>query len=104
MKYSQERIDSAKDRLSKFVSKGDTIYAIIRSVAKSGMSRNIDFYVIKDNQPIYLSASIAITLGWPMKGDYVHVSGCGMDMAFHTVYSLSSRLFGDGYCLNSVII
>jgi hypothetical protein len=27
------------------------------------------------------------------------VQGCGMDMGFHVVYSLSQTLFNDGYAL-----
>lgn len=30
----------------------------------------------------------------------IKVEGAGMDMGFHLVYSLSQRLFGDGYKLS----
>lgn len=98
MKYTKERIAEAKARLEKFVKPGDTIYCVVRSVSRSGMSREIDLYAIKDNEPIYLSSSAAVLLGWPIsKRDAIKVSGCGMDMCFHTVYSLSYAMFDNGY-------
>lgn len=48
-------------------------------------------------RPFYLGRLAATALGWAYdhKNEGVKVDGCGMDMAFHTVYSLSSVLFRD---------
>lgn len=48
-------------------------------------------------RPFYLGRLAATALGWTYddKNEGVKVNGCGMDMAFHTVYSLSSVLFRD---------
>jgi hypothetical protein len=66
-----------------------TVYAVIRSVAASGMSRVIDFYVMVNNQPQCISFNVGVVLGWKMHKDRgIIVSGCGMDMVYHTVDSV----------------
>lgn len=86
----------ARDRLLKLLKHGDTVYTVMRNVSSSGMSRRIDVYTIKDNRPQYLSGYVATLTGWKLhdKGGIV-VGGCGMDMGFHLVYTLSSILFRD---------
>ena len=77
---------------------GTTVYAKVNRVSASGMSRNVSLYFVKDNlttTPATLhdiSYHAAKALEWPYKDGYnggIRVSGCGMDMLFHTVYSLS---------------
>ena len=72
----------------------ETIYSIIRHVSKSGMTRHISFFHIYNNQPHYLTNSIAEVLGYKMNKyhDAIIVGGCGMDMAFHVVNSLEYKL------------
>lgn len=86
----------ARDRLLELLKHGDTVYTVMRHVSSSGMSRRIDVYTIKDNRPQYLSGYVATLTGWKLhdKGGIV-VGGCGMDMGFHLVYTLSSILFRD---------
>lgn len=73
------------------------VYSILRHVSTSGMSRAIGFYVIIDNEPIMIDHYIKDLLGYnyDKKHDGVKVSGCGMDMGFHVVYSLSMKLFSN---------
>lgn len=81
---------------------GTTVYAKVNNVSRSGMSRNISLYIIegktaKDDvyvnpRMIDISYHAAKALEWGYKEGYnggIRVSGCGMDMLFHTVYSLS---------------
>ena len=90
-------------RLKSWLKPGDTVYTIVRHVSRSGMMREISAIKLEMNktrkeiQPIYLSYNIAKALGWTMaKGnDAVKVGGCGMDMGFHLVYTLSKVLFAD---------
>ena len=78
-------------RLQTLLQGCDTVYGIIRSVSASGMSRNIDLYVIKDNAPIYLSGNAANVLDWKLSDKRgVIVKGCGMDMVFHFATSMLS--------------
>lgn len=82
---------------------GDTLHCIIRNVATSGMSRSIDVYrfhcvngkVEKD----WLSWRIATACGfsWDEKRECIRVSGCGMDMCHHIVYTLGRVLWPDGF-------
>ena len=62
------------------------------------MQRRIDFYVLKENRPQYLSGYMeAIGLGRLHDKGGLVVNGCGMDMGFHLAYSLSRMVFkGDG--------
>lgn len=72
----------------------DSVYAVLRHVSSSGMSRNIDFYVIRDNQPRYITGLIAQALDYKLsKNGGLTVGGCGMDMGFHVIYTLSSMLY-----------
>ena len=82
-----------------------TVYTVIRHVSKSGMSREISVVIpIKNNDHmgfIHPSYTIAGILGWGYSDKNGHnaivVGGCGMDMGFHLVYTLSQKLYGDGY-------
>ena len=72
---------------------GTTIYAKVVRVSASGMSRQIRLYFSKDGEIIDISYWSAKALEWGYAGDGyregIRVSGCGMDMLFHTIYSLS---------------
>jgi len=106
---------AAKDReeaiaqLRKLVKPGARIYSVIRSVSKSGMSRNIDFYVVmRDGKGHrgdasgtylqYLTGYMAHALEYSLASQDgskrgMHVRGCGMDMAFHCVDYLDHVLW-----------
>lgn len=75
--------------LKKRMSKGE-IYANVRSVSRSGMSRVIDFYMVDENKTLQ---NIALTpIGHALEGynrklQGYKAGGCGMDMIFATLYS-----------------
>ena len=94
-----EQTKHSRTMLEKFAPQGSTIYGIVKHVSKSGMLREIDFYVIADNQPRYLSGYIANVLGMKLGDRGLRVSGAGMDMIFAVVYDLAQRVYGDGYAL-----
>lgn len=95
---------SATDRaaavaaLREMLTPGDTIYTVLRHVTRSGMSRSIDCYVMRDGVPVWLSRRVAIATGlsWDSKREAVKVSGCGMDMGYHVVYGLGATLWPHG--------
>lgn len=90
--------DEAIAKLREWLSPGDTLHTVCRNVSRSGMSRQIDVYLLKDGEPQWLSGFAARALDWPQaKNEAIKVSGCGMDMGFHLVYSLSRILFPDGF-------
>lgn len=98
----QREAAEAVERMREWVKPGDTLYTILRHVSRSGMSRSISVVTIDhaDGGRIYdLDYNVARALGEPIDRDRggVKVSGCGMDMGFHLVYSLSHALFPDGF-------
>ena len=97
MKHTAQQRDEAIKNLRDTLQPGDTIYTVLRHVSRSGMSRTIDVYIIRDNEPRYLSYWAAHALGWTLNNgnkEGIKVGGCGMDMGFHLVSSLSYALFG----------
>jgi hypothetical protein len=113
-KKEQKALDVAYAReqlLTHYVSEGDTVYTVLRSVSSSGMSRTLSLKVAKDGKILDLTYYAAIVLEWPLVevngSRALRVGGCGMDMGFHTVYTLSRVLFREegntkdaGYSLN----
>lgn len=79
------------------------IYSIVRHVSKSGMSRLIDFYVMVDNRPMWVTPAIRDILDYKQdeKTGALKVGGTGMDMCFHVVHSLGYKLHKDGYYFTS---
>lgn len=80
---------------------GGTVYTLVTSVARSGMSRRIKVYVMHTDQrtgkayPANITHLVAAVLGYSRNDDGMLVRGCGMDMGFHVVYSLSRTLHKD---------
>jgi hypothetical protein len=89
----QEYLQQLRDMLKP----GDTLYTVLRHVSRSGMSRRIDVYAIRDNRPVWLSGRAAVVIGWSIDLDKsgIRVAGCGMDMGFHLVDTISAELFRD---------
>lgn len=85
---------------------GTEIYAIVRSVSSSGMSRRISFYVVQDGKLVDLDWKIQRAGIAKRRGDKegLFIQGVGMDMAFATVYNLGSILHDDGYSLKKTSI
>jgi hypothetical protein len=63
------------------------------------MTRDISLIYVKGGQLVNITYSAALALGWPLSeksgNRAIRVSGAGMDMGFHTVYTLSSVLYRD---------
>lgn len=87
----------ARARLLEMLKPGDTVYTVLRHVSSSGMSRRIDLYVMKDNEPRFLSGYAATVLEEKHSKDGgIVISGCGMDMGFELVYRLGHALWPNG--------
>ncbi len=99
--------DEAIVQLRAWIKPGDTVYTILDSVSRSGMSRQIRVvlpYTRDDGTIDHLhpnhAISTALGIRQAKRGDGLIIGGCGMDMGFHLVYELSHALYGDGYpCL-----
>ena len=94
----KERME-AIEKLRKFINPGDTVFTKLNHVSKSGMMRVIDVFVIKDNEPLRFSWSVADAIGatYDRKHEGVKVTGCGMDMGFAIVYDMGRVMFPDGF-------
>lgn len=75
---------------------GQTVYTSVKTVSRSGMSRVILLYVAEGNSIRNISGYVATALDWPGDQDGVKVGGWGMDMGFHTVYTLGRVLWPKG--------
>jgi hypothetical protein len=84
------------------ITRGDNVYTNVLSVSKSGMSRTITLYIIKNNDLFNITYEIGQKLGLKMaKNGGLIVRGRGMDMCVDTVYNLSIALFGDSRALKN---
>lgn len=74
------------------------IHTITRHVSASGMTRDISLIYIKDNAIHNITYWGALALEWQLSeksgNRAIRVSGAGMDMGFHTVYTLSRVIYG----------
>jgi predicted HAD superfamily phosphohydrolase len=88
-----ERLRELFDELPKKVA-----YTVTRKVSSSGMTRRISVFVVDNDGDLRdISYYVGAVLGWSitdvMGHRTVRVDGCGMDMGFHLVYSLSYALY-----------
>lgn len=104
MKVSVRDREEARDTLAGVFGPDSVAYTVLRHVSSSGMTRDISV-IVRDSEDDFMwnvSYYVGVLLGLPVRDAMgaraVRVSGGGMDMGFHLVYSLSAVLFdGDGY-------
>lgn len=99
---SHKPTESIKE-LRKLLPRGSTVYTIVRHVSSSGMFRIIDMFIVRKNRVQMISPSLLREVGFPYKKDKrvdgYRISGVGMDMGFSMVYTLSIKVWKDGYAL-----
>jgi hypothetical protein len=120
----REEIESATRMLQELFPRGSSVCTIVRKVSASGMSRQISVLGMFMQSPEdawqltgrgdvvsfsfrHPNWAVATVLGWQLttaKSDYdaIVVKGCGMDMQYHLVSSLSHALYGQDDLLNVV--
>jgi hypothetical protein len=85
-----------KKEIREILKKGKhQIYTLCRHVSQSGMFRLISCFVIIKNKPVCIDwyiEDLGLFKRHSMK-EGLRVSGCGMDMGFHVVYSLSCAVY-----------
>jgi len=100
MKISETAKQECIARLREWLRPGDTIHTVLRHCSRSGMFRRISLLKPeKDGRIINLDYSAATAMDYNLRDrqEGIPVSGCGMDMGFHLVYSLSQVLFPKGF-------
>lgn len=94
--YSKDDVTQARKMLAKTCPPGTTVHTVLRHRSRSGMYRVIDCYVIKGGEMLRISWSVAAITGlrYDRKHEGVGIGGCGMDMGYAIVNSLSYALHG----------
>lgn len=96
-KHTDTEIAEARAALLEHVHTGATVYAVLRTRSKSGMSRTVSFYVHDGARMVWLDGWLAVLLGMRRvygAHDALRVNGVGFDAAHHVVSHLSEKLFG----------
>lgn len=101
-KAQEAERQEAIERLREWIKPGDTVYTVLDHVSRSGMSRNIRVVLLKTNPDtgevvtLHPNHAVALAIGAKQAkhGDGLTIGGCGMDMGFHLVNSLSAVLYG----------
>lgn len=68
------------------------VHTIVTHVSRSGMTRHMRLFMVYAGQICEITSRTARALGWRTKDGVLIVHGVGMDMGFHTVYSLARTL------------
>lgn len=112
--YTKQQVEDARNELLELLNEGDTVWFIIHSVARSGMSRTMSFHIpiVGRNGKLFIKDItwlVAQVLDYNLirKSNWtVRVNGCGMDMCFYVAYCLGLTLFGQdkGYALDYSLI
>lgn len=98
----------AIETLRELLPVGSAVHLVLRSVARSGMSRRVSPLLITHDAEdgvivrhlgALVSRALALPAGDDPNGDGIRVGGVGMDMGFWLVSSLSRELHGDPYAL-----
>jgi hypothetical protein len=108
MKLTDKQLADAKF----FFPEGSTVYCILRSRSRSGMSREIGLVIFKDgaefgqlDRVVYHPNHLASELSGERvnkAGEGLVVRGCGMDMGFHLVSNLAIVIYGRSDALRHV--
>ena len=94
-KISKERKAELVKLLRPFFRKNSTAFCSLKKCSNSGAYRHIQILATKKNRIYNLSYYVAELCGfsWKENTSAVGVSGCGMDMGFHVVSTMSYYLY-----------
>ncbi len=106
-KHTKAEIAEALENCRRHFPQGSTVFTIVRSVSRSGMSRDISIVTIHEGDDcrkyaLHPNYMVSVVLGLRLMRDAVKVNGCGMDMAWWLVDYLSHTLYGRGDALTLV--
>src|SRR5688572_18838571 len=79
---------------------GDTVFTILDSVSRSGMSRQVRPVVFVDGSDLHPTWALSTLAGGKVKRGYrdsITVGGCGFDAGFQLVYNLGAALYPTGF-------
>ena len=96
----------AEKGLRRLAPEGKTLYAIMRHVSRTGLTRHVSIVGIGDESPMpfqlngYISEYLGIPLTMPGGMTALKVGGCGFDAGDQIVRRLSRKLYGQENALN----
>ena len=90
------RQEYCRKELRKILKPKSTVYTVLRSVSKSGMSREISAFAIQKGELRNLDCLVADAIGYVVGPHGIKMHGCGMDMGFALVHSLGAALWPKG--------
>lgn len=94
-KAQQSERLAAIEQLRAMLPPGSTVKTILRHVSRSGMSRSISVIIGSDDYSWLVARAFGDKID--QKNGGLKVGGCGMDMGYHVVHSLSATLYRDGF-------
>jgi hypothetical protein len=100
IRHSKEEIAESTDKLRAILPPGSQIRTIVTHVSPSGMTRWIRLFAMSDGELEDISWRAGMVMGCNVNSRNhggIEIGGCGMDMGFHAVYSLSRSLYRDGF-------
>lgn len=101
-RYSKKQIAESREALRELFAIGATVDVKLVSVARSGMSRRLRFYVDRSEPGKSIledvTEDVAVLLGCSTNDKGMKIDGCGMDMGFAAVSDLGYALFTEAEC------
>lgn len=96
-KEQRDLREKARQQLLSLLSPGQQVYGIVRSVARSGASRDIDFYMVRDGVMFHLTAYfLGLGIGSRTKAGAMRVrDACGMEIP-GTIHRVGEHLWPNG--------
>ena len=94
-KADQVRQEEARQQLRELLPPGSTVQTILRHTSRSGMSRSISPIIDGSDYSWLVARAIGASVDQNHGG--IKRGGCGMDMGFDLIYSLSRALYPDGF-------
>ena len=102
-KYTKAEQAASLENLRKWIKPGSTVYTLLESRAKSGLSRWIRIVLIEGDRDgqvhmTHPNHAVAVVLGLHQdrKHEGMQIHGGGMDMGFEIVYRLGQTLWPAG--------
>lgn len=94
MKITKEqKAKSLEDLKNEYLKDGSTVYTVVCTVARSGMSRTIKVYSHAPKCIHNITWHVSNVLGYTLnKDNEMRVAGCGLDIGYHVMAQLEQAL------------
>lgn len=98
MKQTKEEIKQDIKDLKRLIGRKYEVRTKVNHVSQSGMTRHISCYVVHKGEIHCIDYLVSRVIEWRQHDNGgIVVGGCGMDMGFHLVYTLSRIMYPKGF-------